>query len=82
MAAFFLLIPLAITSTNGWVKRIGGKKWARLHRLTYIAAILGIIHFWMIVKSDIFYPALFGIVLAGLLVYRLMSRKPRQNREP
>ncbi len=74
MAAFLMLIPLAATSTNGWVKRIGGKKWMRLHKLTYVAAILGVIHFWMIVKSDIFYPALFGIVLAGLLLYRLMNR--------
>ena len=75
MAAFFLLIPLAITSTNGWVKRIGGKNWAKLHKLTYVAAILGVIHFWMIVKSDIFYPAVFGVVLAGLLAYRLMNRR-------
>jgi sulfoxide reductase heme-binding subunit YedZ len=74
MAAFIMLIPLAVTSTKGWVKRLGGKKWMRLHRLTYVAAILGVIHFWMIVKSDIFYPALFGIVLAGLLVYRLMPK--------
>ena len=75
MAAFLMLIPLAVTSTNGWVKRLGGKKWARLHKLTYVAAILGVIHFWMIVKSDIFYPALFGIVLAGLLIYRLVNRR-------
>jgi len=74
MAAFFILIPLAVTSTKGWVKRLGGKRWARLHRLTYVAAILGVIHFWMIVKSDVFYPALFGIVLAGLLVYRFMPK--------
>lgn len=80
MAAFFMLIPLAVTSTKGWVKRLGGKRWARLHRLTYVAAILGVIHFWMIVKSDIFYPALFGIVLAGLLVYRLLRSK-RSNAE-
>ncbi len=80
MAAFFMLIPLAITSTNGWVKRLGGKKWVKLHKLTYVAAILGVIHFWMIVKSDIFYPALFGVVLAGLLIYRLMKAK-RSNAE-
>lgn len=79
MAAFLMLIPLAITSTNGWVKRLGGKKWARLHRLTYVAAILGVIHFWMIVKSDVFYPALFGVVLAGLLVYRLMPKQKPQK---
>jgi sulfoxide reductase heme-binding subunit YedZ len=79
MTAFFLLIPLAITSTNGWVKRIGGKNWARLHRLTYVAAILGVVHFWMIVKSDVFYPALFGVALAALLAYRLMPKPAREQ---
>lgn len=77
MIAFFCLIPLAVTSTNGWVKRLGGKNWTRLHKLTYPIAILGVIHFWMIVKSDIFYPAIFGLVLALLLGYRLIGqRKP------
>ena len=75
MAAFLMLIPLAITSTNGMVKRLGGKNWARLHKLTYIAAILGVIHFWMIVKSDIFYPLLFGLVLAALFSVRLFWPK-------
>jgi methionine sulfoxide reductase heme-binding subunit len=71
MIAFIILVPLAITSTNGMVKRLGGKRWARLHRLTYVAAVLGVIHFWMIVKSDVFYPAIFGLALASLLLYRL-----------
>ncbi len=71
MLAFFLLIPLAVTSTNQMIKRLGGKKWARLHKLTYVAAILGVIHFWMIVKSDVFYPLLFGLILAVLLGYRI-----------
>ena len=75
MLAFFLLIPLAVTSTNGMIKRLGGKNWARLHKLTYVAAILGVIHFWMIVKSDVFYPLLFGIVLAGLFFYRIYNAK-------
>ena len=73
MLAFAMLVPLAVTSTNGMVKRLGGKNWARLHKLTYLAAILGVIHFWMIVKSDIFYPAMFGFVLAALLGYRLLA---------
>jgi methionine sulfoxide reductase heme-binding subunit len=77
MLAFFLLIPLAITSTNGMIKRLGGKNWARLHKLTYVVAILGVIHFWMIVKSDVFYPALFGIVLAVLLFYRIYNAKQK-----
>ena len=79
MLAFFLLIPLAVTSTNGMIKRLGGKNWSRLHKLTYPIAILGVIHFWMIVKSDVFYPALFGIVLAVLLFYRIYNaqQKPK-----
>lgn len=73
MLAFFLLIPLAATSTNGMIKRLGGKNWSKLHKLTYVIAILGVIHFWMIVKSDVFYPTLFGIVLAVLLWYRVRA---------
>lgn len=71
MLAFFLLIPLAVTSTNGMIKRLGGKNWQQLHKLTYPIAILGVIHFWLIVKSDVFYPALFAILLAILLGYRI-----------
>lgn len=73
MLAFFLLIPLAITSTNSMIKRLGGKNWARLHKLTYLIAILGVIHFWMIVKSDLTYPLVFGLVLAILLGYRIFA---------
>jgi methionine sulfoxide reductase heme-binding subunit len=75
MAAFLMLVPLAVTSTNGWVKRLGGKRWARLHRLSYLIAILGVIHFWMIVKSDIFYPLIFGLLLVLLLGYRLLKSR-------
>ncbi|MEP6900398.1 MAG: protein-methionine-sulfoxide reductase heme-binding subunit MsrQ [Actinomycetota bacterium] len=77
MFAFFLLIPLAVTSTNGMIKRLGGKNWTRLHKLSYLIAILGVIHFWMIVKSDVFYPALFGMVLAVLLFYRIYNAKQK-----
>ncbi len=73
MLAFALLVPLAVTSTNGMIKRLGGKNWARLHKLSYVIAVLGVIHFWMIVKSDIFYPAIFALVLVGLLGYRLIK---------
>ncbi len=79
MLAFFLLIPLAVTSTNGMIKRLGGKNWARLHKLSYPVAVLGVIHFWMIVKSDIFYPVLFGLVLAFLLGYRLYANQKASN---
>ncbi len=73
MLAFFLLLPLAITSTNSMIKRLGGKNWSLLHKATYIAAILGVFHFWMIVKSDVFYPFLFGLVLTILLGYRFFN---------
>ncbi len=81
MLSFFLLIPLAVTSTNGMIKRLGGKNWQKLHRLTYLAAIGGVVHFWMIVKSDVFYPLLFGLVLAGLLGYRIYAayEKPQKK---
>jgi len=79
MTALLLMVPLAVTSTNGMIKRLGGKRWQRLHRLVYISGILGVIHFWMIVKSDIFYPAIFGLVLVSLLGYRVyLKAKPRQ----
>jgi sulfoxide reductase heme-binding subunit YedZ len=74
MLAFAMLVPLAVTSTNGMLKRLGGKNWARLHKLSYVVAVLGVIHFWMIVKSDVFYPALFGIVLLFLLGFRVVVR--------
>ncbi len=78
MLAFFLLLPLAVTSTNAMIKRLGGKNWARLHKATYAAAILGVIHFWMIVKSDVFYPLLFGLILAVLLGYRIYAAYEKQ----
>ena len=74
MLAFTMLVPLAVTSTNGWVKRLGGKNWARLHKLIYAIAVLGVIHFWMIVKSDVFYPAIFGLVVVVLLGYRIIAK--------
>lgn len=77
MLSFFLMIPLAITSTNPMIKRLGGKNWQKLHRLIYIIAIGGVIHYWMIVKSDITYPVLFAVILAVLLGYRYYVNKPK-----
>jgi len=74
MTAFFLMVPLAITSTNKMVKRLGGKPWIRLHRLVYLAAILGVLHFWMLVKSDTRLPLTFAFVLALLLGHRIINR--------
>jgi len=74
MTAFVLMLPLAITSTNKMVKRVGGKRWARLHRLVYLAAIAAVIHFWMLVKSDTRLPLTFGFIVLFLLGYRLFAK--------
>jgi methionine sulfoxide reductase heme-binding subunit len=73
MFSFFLMVPLAITSTNAMIKKMGGKRWALLHRLTYLVAIGGVIHYYMIVKSDVTYPLLFGVIVAVLLGYRAVT---------
>ncbi|HXG84612.1 MAG TPA: protein-methionine-sulfoxide reductase heme-binding subunit MsrQ [Pyrinomonadaceae bacterium] len=80
MASFFLMIPLAVTSTNRMIKRLGGKNWQKLHRLSYLIAIGGVVHFYMIVKSDLTYPLLFGLILAGLLGYRIYAGYRKQNK--
>lgn len=75
MASFLLLVPLAATSTNGMIKRLGGKRWAKLHKLTYVAAIGGVIHFYMGVKADTTIPIIFAVVLAVLLGYRWVKSR-------
>ena len=74
MTAFVLMVPLAITSTNKMVKRLGGKRWGRLHRLVYLSVIAGVVHFWMLVKSDTRLPFTFGFIVLFLLGYRLFTR--------
>lgn len=71
--AFVLLIPLALTSTKGWIRRLGGKRWQALHRLIYVSAILGVIHYFWLVKADIRKPVEYGFVLFLLLGYRLLA---------
>jgi sulfoxide reductase heme-binding subunit YedZ len=69
-SAFVLLIPLAITSTKGWIRRLGGRNWQRLHRLIYLTGTLGVVHYWWLVKADVRKPEEYGFVLAILLLYR------------
>jgi sulfoxide reductase heme-binding subunit YedZ len=71
--SFVLLIPLAITSTAAMIKRLGGKWWQRLHRLVYVTAIGGVIHYLWLVKADIRLPLIYGSLLALLLAYRLWA---------
>ena len=69
---FLLLIPLAITSTSGWIRRLGGKRWQALHRLIYCSALAGVIHYWWLVKADIHKPLEYAVVLGLLLGYRIV----------
>jgi sulfoxide reductase heme-binding subunit YedZ len=72
--AFLLMAPLAVTSTAGWIRRMGGKRWQRLHRLVYVSAIAGAVHYYGLVKSDIRLPAMYGALVGVLLVYRAVER--------
>jgi sulfoxide reductase heme-binding subunit YedZ len=74
MTAFLLMLPLAITSTSKMVKRLGGKRWSRLHQLVYAGGIAGALHFWLFVKSDTRLPLTFGFILLLLLGHRLFVK--------
>jgi methionine sulfoxide reductase heme-binding subunit len=78
-AAFLLLVPLALTSTRGWMRRLG-RTWRRLHRLVYLAVPLGVVHYLWLVKSDIRAPLLFGAAVAVLLALRLPPVRRRATR--
>jgi len=70
-AALLLLLPLAVTSTDGWVRRLGFARWKALHRLAYAAALLGVVHFAWRVKADRLKPTIFAVVIGVLLLARL-----------
>jgi len=72
--AFALLIPLAVTSSDKMIRRLGGKNWQRLHRLIYPIAIAGVLHFAWLVKKDLGQPIVFGLLLSTLLTIRLLTR--------
>ncbi len=76
-AAFLLMIPLAITSTNAMMKRLGGRRWQLLHRLTYLIAAAAVLHFFWLVKKDVTEPTLYALILSALLCARLLHR-PRK----
>jgi sulfoxide reductase heme-binding subunit YedZ len=76
--AFLMLLPLAITSTKGWVRRLGGKRWQRLHRLVYLATAAGLIHYFWLVKKDVTDPIYWAVALLALLALRLLKRPARR----
>ena len=69
--AFTLMVPLAATSTAGMIRRLGGRRWNRLHRLVYVSGIAGVVHYWWLVKADIRSPAAYAVVVALLLGFRV-----------
>jgi sulfoxide reductase heme-binding subunit YedZ len=73
MASFALMLPLAVTSTKGWIRRMGGKRWQALHRLVYASAVAAVIHYYWLVKSDVRLPLLYGSLVALLLLFRVVG---------
>jgi len=81
LTGYLLMVPLAVTSTAGWIRRLGGRRWRMLHRAIYLSAAAGVIHYYWLVKSDERKPLLYGGMVAVLLLWRLGSwlhdrRKP------
>jgi sulfoxide reductase heme-binding subunit YedZ len=79
--AFVLLIPLAITSTAGWIRRLGGRRWRILHRAIYISAVAGVIHYYWLVKSAVIPPLTYGAIVGILLLWRLGTWLWRRSRQ-
>src|ERR1051325_7318820 len=79
-AAFLSMVPLAITSTTGWIRRMGGKNWQRLHRLIYFTGVAAVVHYYWLVKSDVRLPLLSGSIIGILLLARaalMLSNKTK-----
>jgi sulfoxide reductase heme-binding subunit YedZ len=72
--ALMLMLPLAVTSTAGWIRRMGGRRWQLLHRLIYASAIAGVVHYWWLVKADVTDPRNYAAIVGALLVYRVWVR--------
>ena len=78
------MVPLALTSTTGWIRRLGGRNWQRLHRLVYLTGIAGVTHYWWKVKADTLHPIIYAGIVALLLGYRLALsfKRSRWQRQP
>jgi methionine sulfoxide reductase heme-binding subunit len=79
--AFVLLIPLAITSTAGWIRRLGGRRWQMLHRAIYVSAVCGVIHYYWLVKSDVRKPLFYAAIVTVLLAWRIGAWFLRRGRQ-
>lgn len=81
MSAFVLLVPLAATSNQAMIRRIGGRRWQQLHRAIYVIAIFGVVHYWWLVKQDVTLPALYAALLVLLLGVRTLWREQERRRQ-
>lgn len=81
MSAFVLLVPLAVTSNQAMIRRLGGRRWQQLHRAIYAIAIFGVVHYWWLVKKDVTLPALYAVLLAVLLGIRALWREQERRRQ-
>jgi methionine sulfoxide reductase heme-binding subunit len=79
MLSFFIMVPLAITSTDKMLKRLGGKRWQKLHKTAYLAAIAGVVHYYLLVKTNVRLPLILAFVLALLLGYRIFHASMKQK---
>src|SRR6059058_3141471 len=69
---WLLMVPLALTSTAGMIRRLGGRRWNLLHRLVYVSAVAGVVHYWWLVKADVRRPQTYGVVVGVLLAFRVV----------
>lgn len=81
LTAFLGMLPLAITSTAGWLRRLGGRRWQALHRLIYLSAVCAVVHYYWLVKSDIRLPLFYGALVAMLLLWRVINRRQAASRQ-
>ena len=79
MLGMALMAPLALTSTAGWIRRMGGRRWQLLHRLVYVSAAAGVVHYYWLVKSDVRLPVVYGAITGMLLLWRVMNARPIQR---
>jgi methionine sulfoxide reductase heme-binding subunit len=79
---FVLLVPLAVTSTAGWIRRLGGRRWQRLHQAIYVTAVAGVIHYYWLVKSDVRQPLLYAGIIGVLLAWRFFNWMRQRSHAP
>jgi sulfoxide reductase heme-binding subunit YedZ len=81
--SWMLMLPLALTSTTGWIRRLGGKRWRTLHRAVYFSASAGVVHYYWLVKSDVRKPVMYGTIVGVLLLLRVaLSIKDSRKAAP